>query len=139
MSFFTDYNNLGLMAIMATSGAALAWQTYGSGASGGKVNAAQATQLINKENAIVVDVRDAVEFAKGHLPNARHIPLDSLGEQVEKLAKDKSVPVIAICQTGARSGRACAVLKKAGFANVVNLDGGLSAWQQAGLPVVTGK
>jgi len=136
VNFFTDYNNLALIAIAVVSGGLLAWPTIKSGTGGKRVNAVAATQLINKRNAVVVDIRDAAEFAKGHLPQAKSAPLDALGARAGGLAKDKSVPIIVVCQNGQRSGKAQAALKEAGYSEVYALEGGMAAWQQAGLPVI---
>ena len=83
----------------------------------------------------VLDVRENDEFAAGHLPKARHIPLKELEARLPELAKFKEKPVIVTCRSGARSGSACRALRKAGFTQVHNLKGGVPAWQQANLPV----
>ncbi|AJG17787.1 rhodanese-like domain-containing protein [Cupriavidus basilensis] len=136
MNFFADYNNLALIALAVVSGGLLAWPTISRGTSGKTVNPAAATQLINKRNAVVVDIREATEYAKGHLPQAKSAPLADLASRAASLAKDKSVPIIVVCQTGQRSGKGQAALKEAGYSEIYSLEGGLAAWQQAGLPVV---
>jgi len=137
VNFFADYNNLALIAIAVVSGGLLAWPVISRGSLGGKsVNPAGATQLINRRNAVVVDIREAAEYAKGHLPQAKSAPLADLASRAAGLAKDKSVPIIVVCQTGQRSGKGQAALKEAGYSEVYSLEGGLAAWQQAGLPVV---
>lgn len=136
MNFFADYNNLALIAIAVVSGGLLAWPQIKAGAGGKRLNPASATQLINKRNAVVVDIRDAAEFAKGHLPQAKSAPLDALAARASGLAKDKSVPIIVVCQNGQRSSKAQAALKEAGYSEVYALEGGMAAWQQAGLPVI---
>ncbi|MGO4326487.1 rhodanese-like domain-containing protein [Cupriavidus sp. 2TAF22] len=136
MNFFADYNNLALIAIAVVSGGLLAWPAISRGTSGKSVNPASATQMINKRNAVVVDIREATEYAKGHLPQAKSAPLADLANRAAGLAKDKSVPIIVVCQTGQRSGKGQAVLKEAGYSEIYSLEGGLAAWQQAGLPVV---
>lgn len=95
----------------------------------------QATQLLNHENAVFLDVRNDAEFATGHLANARHIPLEVLKDRVTELQKLRARPVIAYCRNGQRSNRAAAMLKAQGFENVHNLAGGINAWESAGLPV----
>ncbi|HEX2565404.1 MAG TPA: rhodanese-like domain-containing protein [Burkholderiales bacterium] len=98
------------------------------------VSTAQATHLINREDALVIDVREPGEFGGGHILGARNVPLarvDGSGE----LAKRKDKPVIVYCDGGERAAKAAAALRKLGFSRVVNLNGGLQAWQQAGLPV----
>ncbi|MFC4421617.1 rhodanese-like domain-containing protein [Cupriavidus pampae] len=136
MNFFADYNNLALIAIAVVSGGLLAWPAIMRSTSGKSVNTAGATQLINKRNAVAIDVRDAAEFAKGHMPQAKSAPLADLPNRAGSLAKDKSAPVIVISQTGQSLGKAQAALKEAGYSEVYALEGGMTAWQQAGLPVV---
>lgn len=106
-------------------------------ASGKGVSVTEATLLINREDALVVDVRETGEWSAGHIPNARHIALGQLGKHVSELEKFKSRPVIICCASGNRSSSACNTLKKAGFERVFNLSGGLNAWTGAGLPVTT--
>ncbi len=95
----------------------------------------EATQLINREDALVLDVRDSGEFAAGHILNARHIPLADLEKRLADLEKFKDKPIIVNCQTGMRSETACATLAQAGVGRVLNLSGGIAAWQEAGMPV----
>jgi rhodanese-related sulfurtransferase len=95
----------------------------------------QATQMLNHEDAVFLDVRNDTEFATGHLANARHIPLEVLKDRVSELQKLRARPIIAYCRNGQRSNRAAAMLKAQGFENVHNLAGGINAWESAGLPV----
>lgn len=99
------------------------------------VTPARALQLLNHDDAVVLDIRDLGEYKAGHIPDARHTPLSNLKDRLSELTKFKNKPVIVYCQTGGRSGSACALLKKNGFETVYNLSGGLSAWQSANLPV----
>ncbi len=137
MSPLVDFvqNNLMLFAVAVVSGAMLLWPLFRRATGGPWVNPAQATQLINREDALVVDVREPGEFGAGHILGARNVPVARLAEGSGDLAKRKDKPVIVYCDTGARSAKAAAALKKQGFGRVVNLSGGLGAWQQAGLPV----
>ncbi|MGD8784304.1 MAG: rhodanese-like domain-containing protein [Thioalkalispiraceae bacterium] len=98
-------------------------------------NPALATQLINQQDAVVVDVREDNEYAKGHIINSVHIPLSYLKDRIKDLEKYKDKPVIVGCKTGQRSGQACATLKKQGFEQVYNLSGGVTAWQADNLPL----
>jgi len=98
-------------------------------------NPAIATQLINRENAVVVDVREDNEYLSGHIINSLHIPLSYFKDRLKELEKHKSEPIIVGCKTGQRSGQACAILKKAGFEKVYNLSGGVTAWQTDNLPL----
>ena len=120
-------------ALAAISGTLLAVQTLRGGGRG--LSPAQATALINREDAVVIDVREAGEFASGHLLNARHIPLGELDKRIGELDKLKNKPVILSCQSGSRSASARSILQKAGFASVHNLEGGIAAWEQAGMPI----
>jgi rhodanese-related sulfurtransferase len=107
----------------------------GKGMGGPWVNTLQATQLMNREDALVVDLRAADEYTRGHILGAKNVPLAELARRAAELEKFKAKPVIVHCATGSSAGGAVALLRRSGFANVVNLSGGYAAWQQAGLPV----
>ena len=94
-----------------------------------------AIRLMNNEHAVVLDVREATDFNKGHIKNAKNVPMSSLKGQLESLAKHKDKPVLAYCRSGNQSGRACRMLKRSGFSNVHNLAGGILSWQDANLPL----
>ena len=94
--------------------------------------------LINAD-ATIVDLRSAEAFSRGHIVNAKNIPLDELEANREKLVKLGDKPIIAVCDTGISSNRAVDMLRKAGVESVYNLKGGITAWTQANLPLVTGK
>lgn len=126
-------NNLLLFAVAFVSGAMLLWPLFRRSAGGPWVNTAEATHLINREDALVLDVRDPGEYGAGHILGAKNVPLSRLGDA--EVVKRKDRPVIVYCEGGERSSKAIAVLKKQGFTRAVNLTGGLKAWQQAGLPV----
>ncbi len=128
-------NNLLLIAVAFVSGAMLIWPLVRRGAGGPWVSTLQATHMINREDALVIDVRDAAEYAKGHILGARSAPLAELERRLAELAKFKARPVIVNCESGNRSTNAVGILRRNGFAKVYNLAGGLAAWQQAGLPV----
>jgi rhodanese-related sulfurtransferase len=127
--------NIFLVMIAVVSGGMLLWPLLRRGAGGPWVSALQATQLMNREDALVVDLRTAAEFAQGHILGARNIPLADLERRARELDKFKAKPVIVHCGTGSRSGDGLALLRRNGFGNVVNLTGGYAAWLQAGLPV----
>ena len=133
MKFFLD--NVYLVVVAFVSGAMLLWPVVRRGAGGASVNTLEATQLINRQDALVLDVRNAEEFRQGHILNARNIPMSQLDTRNSDIARYKEKPVIVACESGSRSGAAAAVLRKQGFAQVFNLSGGIAAWQQAGLPV----
>jgi len=107
---------------------------------GGMVNveAADAVRLINND-AVVLDIRSADAFARGHIVNAKNIPADELAGKIAQIEKFKARPVVAVCDNGASSTRAVNTLRNAGFESAYNLKGGMTGWGQAGLPVVTGK
>ena len=127
--------NWALFLIAAVSGGMLLWPLLRKGTGGPWVNTLQATQMMNREDALVLDLRPAAEYANGHILGARNLPLAELERRAGELDKHKSKPVIVHCADGNRSGAGAALLRKLGFANVANLSGGYTAWQQAGLPV----
>ncbi len=132
MSFVTE--NIVLIAIAFASGAMLMWPIIMKRTAGASVDTLGATRLINDTQALIVDVRAPGEFEAGHLPGARNIPLAELDSRAGELPQGR--PVIVCCNSGMSSAKAAAALRKAGRQEVFNLDGGLNAWRQAGLPVV---
>ncbi|HEX8987392.1 MAG TPA: rhodanese-like domain-containing protein [Rhodocyclaceae bacterium] len=126
--------NITWVLLAVVSGGMLLWTTL-KGTAG--ISVAEATSLINREDGVVVDVRETGEWSSGHIPNARHIALGQLGDHISELSKVKDKPIIVCCASGNRSSSACATLKKAGFERVFNLAGGMGAWRDAGLPVTT--
>jgi len=137
MSGFVEFvrNNLLLFVVALVSGGMLLWPFVRRSTGGPWVNPTQATQLINREDALVVDVRDPGEFAAGHVLGAKNLPLARLDSPGADLAKRKDRPVIVYDDGGERVAKAAAALRKQGFTRVANLSGGIGAWQQAGLPV----
>ena len=133
MKFVMD--NIFLIAVALVSGAMLVWPLLGRGAGGPSVNTLEATQLINRQDALVLDVREQAEYAQSHILNSRGLPLSQIEARIGDIEKFKDKPVIVYCATGNRSSTAAAVMRKRGFSNVFNLNGGFAAWQQAGLPV----
>jgi len=133
LKFVSD--NIFLVAVALVSGAMLIWPAVRRGAGGASVSTLQATLLINQQNALVLDVREAPEYEKGHMLNARNIVLAELEARAAEIEKYKAKPVIIVCETGNRSGRAAAALRRLGFEQVFTLDGGIGAWKQAGLPL----
>jgi rhodanese-related sulfurtransferase len=128
--------NILLIAVAFVSGAMLLWPYVRRANAGPSVSPSQATQLINREDAMVVDVRDPGEYGAGHILGARNLPLSRIDAGGKELAvKRKDRPLIVYCDTGNRSGKAAAALKGQGYTRVLNLSGGLGAWRQAGLPV----
>jgi rhodanese-related sulfurtransferase len=129
--------NMMLFGAAMASGAMLLWSVLVKAAGRGakEVDTIAAVQLINRRDALVLDVRDGGEYAQGHIPNAKHIPMGELPKRVQELEKFKSRPIIINCANGTRSADAFKLLKEQGFAEAVVLKGGLGAWQQASMPV----
>jgi rhodanese-related sulfurtransferase len=126
-------DNIFLIAIAFISGGMLVWPFVRSRVAGPALSTLQATQLINGRNAVVVDVRTPEEFATGSLPGARNIPVDKFDQKMRDIKKDK--PLIVVCASGSRAGRAAAQLRASGYGEVYVLAGGLAAWREAGLPI----
>lgn len=102
---------------------------------GREVSVVEAVQLINRKDALVIDLRDTGEYEAGHIAGARHVPEKQLAERLKDLEKFKGRPLIVACRTGTRSGVAVQVLRRNGFAEAVSLGGGVGAWDQAGMPL----
>lgn len=100
-----------------------------------RVGPAQVTALMNREDAVVIDIRPAAEFKAGHIPNSRHIPAAQLAADHKQLAHAKALPVVLVCKTGQTAAAAAKPLLQAGFEKVHVLEGGITAWQQADLPL----
>ena len=132
MNFVTE--NIFLIAIAFLSGAMLLWPVVNRGMAGATLGTLQATRMINDQNAVIVDVRPNTEFVAGHLPNAKNIPSDDIPKRLGELPAGK--PVIVVCGSGNRAGKAAAALRAAGRQDVFCLEGGVAGWQQAGLPLV---
>ncbi|HCX34621.1 MAG TPA: rhodanese-like domain-containing protein [Rhodocyclaceae bacterium] len=136
MRFVTD--NYLWIATALVSGALLLWPSIRGRAGGvASLSPVQATLLINREDAVLVDIREQDEFVRGHIPNSRHIPLTQFEKRIGELDPFKGRPVIINCHSGHRSHSACGALRRRGFEKVFSLDGGVSAWEQAGLPLTT--
>ena len=128
--------NIWLILIAVVSGGMLVWPAIRHVLGGShEVGTLEATQLINRRDAIVVDVREPGEYANGHIPGAKHIPLVNLAARLKELEKFKQRPIVVTCAGGNRSGTAIGILRKGGFNEAVNLKGGIAAWQQASLPL----
>jgi len=103
------------------------------------VNPAGLTALVNRDNALLVDVSASSDFEKGHIVGAKNVAMSQFDPENKVLAKVKDLPVIVACRNGTGSADAAKRLVKAGFKQVYWLDGGIAAWQQANLPLVKGK
>ena len=131
MKFILDH--IFLVGIAVLSGGALLWPALTQ--RGKRATPQQVTLLINRAKATIVDVRDAAAFSEGHLPDARNIPLGDLAKRSGELDKFKNRTAVVVCQKGTRAYGAAKILEKAGFADVVVLDGGIDAWKTQGLPI----
>ena len=100
------------------------------------VSPQQAAQMQSEQNAVIIDVRENDEWNAGHIDNAIHIPLNDIQNRLKELAKYQNQPVITQCRSGTRSARAADILAKSGFSNVLNMEGGLNAWQKANLKTI---
>lgn len=128
--------NMIWVALAFVSGGMLLWPMI-SGGTVAHLTPAEATLLMNREDALVLDVRETGEWSSGHITGARHITLGQLDKRLSELDKFKEKPIIVICASGNRSSSACGRLKKAGFDKVYSLGGGISAWVGANLPLTT--
>ncbi len=90
-------------------------------------------QIKDRADVVVFDVREQVEYDEGHIPGVTLIPLGEVPNRLSEIPKDKTV--IMTCRSGNRSGQATDFLRQNGYTNVHNMEGGIVAWQQAGLPV----
>jgi len=127
-------DNWMLLVVAIGSGGMLLWPML-KGATGGALTAARAVQLINREKAVVIDVSEAEEFAAGHVGGAKNLPLGQLEARLADVVKNKALPLVLVCPTGARAHRAQAMARKLGYEQAQALAGGLKAWKEANLPV----
>ncbi len=135
LKFIID--NWTLIAIAVASGGMLLWPVL-QGATNAGLDPAGAVQLINREKGVVIDVCEPNEFAAGHVGGAKNIPLADLEAKLATTVKNKALPLILVCQSGARSARAVAIAKKLGFEQAQSLGGGLASWKAANLPLERG-
>lgn len=137
MDFFSNQNNLLLIAVALGSGLALSWPMILRSRAGAAISSTQAVQMMNHQHAVLIDVRPSEAFNAGHVPQARNVPLADLEKKAAALPKNK--PIIVICDIGRSAIGAATRLRAVGFTEVVTLDGGLKAWMTAGLPVTANK
>jgi rhodanese-related sulfurtransferase len=126
--------NMIWVALAFVSGGMLLWPMV-SGGGVENLTPSQATLLMNREDALVLDVRETGEWSSGHITGARHITLAQLEKRMSEIDKFKDRPIIVVCATGNRSSSACGQLKKRGFEKVFSLGGGISGWSEANLPL----
>jgi len=132
VKFIVD--NWMLILIALSSGGMLAWPMV-RGANAGSLTAQGAVQLINRERAVVVDVREPEEFAAGHVTGAKNVPLNQLEQKLPTAVKNKSLPLLLVCASGSRAQRAVATAKKLGYEQAQAVAGGLKSWKDANLPL----
>ena len=119
------------------SAIALLWPLLNRGASGvANVSATEAVMLMSRSKPLILDVRDATEFAAGHIQGAKNIPLAELTSRVKEIEKFKDKPVLVHCQRGLRAKSACSTLRAQQFSQLHNLQGGLDTWVEAKLPLI---
>lgn len=129
-------NNIWMITIAITSGMMLLWSLFGNRMRGiNEVNCAEALQLINHKNALILDVREESEYKSGHILNAKWIPLGRLADRLGELERHREQAIVVVCRSGQRSASACATLVKKGFTQAHNLSGGVNAWQKSNLPL----
>ncbi len=134
MKFIVD--NWMLFTVALGSGAMLFWPLVKDRVvGGGALSPNAAVQLMNRDKAVVIDVSEKEEFATGHIGGAKNIPVNEIDAKLPAAVKNKALPLILVCPTGARAGRVLAAAKKLGFDNAQALAGGLNAWKAQNLPV----
>ena len=136
---FAELHPIAIAALMAIT-VALVFTELSRLTTGYKrLTPAMLTALINRDDALVVDVSASADFDKGRIAGSKNLPMAQFDPEHKLLAKQKERPVAVVCRTGTGSADAAKRLHKAGFAQVHWLEGGLAAWQQAELPLVRGK
>ena len=124
-----------LIGIVLVSGAFLAWPAILRRSAGAVVTQLQATQLMNRKNALLLDIRSSDEFSAGYITGAKNIPADQVLSRLSELSKHKTGSLILADAKGNKTGVVVALLKKEGFSEVVTLEGGVEGWKNAGLPL----
>ena len=123
-----------LILVALASGGMLLWPSL-TGGGGAGISPAAAVQLINRERAVVIDVCDPAEYTAEHVGGAKNIPLAELEAKLPTTVKNKATPLVLVCASGMRAGRAVAVARKLGYDKADALSGGLKAWREANLPI----
>ena len=103
------------------------------------VNTTEATRMINRENALILDIREQKEFSQGHIAGAYNLPASVFDKKLSELDRYKTHPVVVVCKMGTSARSIAKTLKKCGFEQVVRLAGGMSEWTASSLPVKKGK
>ncbi|WP_435275270.1 rhodanese-like domain-containing protein [Psychrobium sp. nBUS_13] len=101
-----------------------------------KINHQQATMLMNRQDAVVIDVRGDGEYKKGHILGSKLMPLSKFkNNDLASIEKYKDTPIIVVCNSGMTSNQACQMMQKLGFNDLYNLQGGITEWRNANLPL----
>jgi rhodanese-related sulfurtransferase len=132
-------NHLFLVSLLVAISSLLFWNIFFSAMGASQIVPAEVTRLINHEDAALLDVRSAEDFERGHIINAVNIDVATLGDREKKLDKYKDKTVVICCAQGPESIRVARSLKMKGFEKLYSLKGGISAWQNANLPLTKGK
>lgn len=122
-----------MMALVALGLIAVAPRLMGQDVA--EVNVQQA-QSMSQQGVLLLDVREESEYAALHAPQAKLIPLGDVSSRLKEIEVYKDKPIVVVCRSGRRSARAVAILKEAGFTQVSNVQGGMIAWEQAGLTTI---
>lgn len=129
-----------LIAALVGILAALLWSTLSEmGGAGAPVSGLEATRLMNTESAVIVDVREAAEFERGHIVEAVNLPFTRFNDRKDELDRYKDRPIVLVCAHGMQSRTAARELKKAGFTRLHSLRGGISQWRTDNLPLTRGR
>jgi rhodanese-related sulfurtransferase len=131
-------NNAIYIGLALGSGVALLWPLLSRGSASGvpNISATEAVLMMNRDKPLILDVRDAEEFAAGHIQGAKHIPVAELAARIKEIEKYKEKSVLVHCQRGMRARTACVILQAQQFTKLRNLEGGLESWTKANLPLV---
>ncbi|PIU16926.1 MAG: hypothetical protein COT19_03510 [Gallionellales bacterium CG08_land_8_20_14_0_20_59_87] len=129
-------DNLLTLSVTFISGYMLFWSYFGNRILGVKeTDTVRAMQLINRNNALVLDVREQGEYDGGHIINSRLIPARQVKERIGELEKYRNRPIVVVCRSGSRAVPIISWLGKQGFKETYLLNGGILAWQKANLPL----
>jgi len=130
-------NNLILFAALAGVLVMLIKAELDHQANKGKLlSATMAIRLMNNnDDALIIDTRSVSEYKNGHIKGAKNTPLNEFAKNLDGYAKFKDKPVLVYCNSGNTATRALKMLKKAGFENINNLEGGIAAWKEANMPL----
>jgi rhodanese-related sulfurtransferase len=137
MDFLTDYTHLFLFVMAVASGLMLLWPTLLRRHH--VLSVSDAVQLINRRQAVIIDLRDSYDYAQGHIPNSQHLTLEALQARPDATAKNKKAPLLLICDKGDVSHKARRILVRAGYEEIFILRHGLRSWRRENMPMVIQK